>query len=98
MRRHNRHHQHGGAISGNATDAVLVHHQWLVPVEPAPTRDHSLRQKIHFLAVEFTPVAGNDKRGEFDFRISVSGDVANDRGELVAIQPFAVDFSKQRGD
>jgi hypothetical protein len=34
MRRHDGHDQHGGAVAGNAADAVFVHHQGLMPVQP----------------------------------------------------------------
>jgi hypothetical protein len=90
--------QHRGAVARNAPDAVLVHHQRLVPVEATAGGDHGFGQEVDLLAVQLGAVAGNHEGGQLDLGIAVAGDVAHDGLEVLASQALAGDFLEQGSD
>ena len=68
------HHQHRGAVAGDAADAVLVDHRaaahLVLPVEPAAGGDHGLGQVQHLVAVELELVGGHDEGRQLDLRVA----------------------------
>ncbi|MNZ57054.1 hypothetical protein D3C78_750210 [compost metagenome] len=93
-----RHHQHRGAVAGDAADAVLVDHRVLVPVEAAADAGHRIGEEVHLLAVQLALVGGDHEGGQLDLRIAVRGDVADDAAEVLAIQALAGDLAVQGGN
>src|SRR5690606_16000057 len=72
------HHDHRGAVAGDAADAVLVHHPALPPVEFLAGIDHGSGEAEDFVPVQARLRYRDDKGGDLGLGIAVGGDVADD--------------------
>ena len=102
MRSNDRYHQHRRTVARNAADAVLVDHRpradLLVPVEPPARVDHRLREVKHLVTIELELIGRHDERSELDLGVARTRDIANDRPEVLAREPFTADLAMQCGD
>ena len=96
VRRHDGHDQHGGTVARDAADAVLVHHQALVPIKPLARGHHGVGEEEHFFAVQLVAVARDDEGRELDLGIAVLGDITHDGTQVFAPQALPRDLAEQR--
>ena len=91
MRGDNRHHNHRGAVAGNAADAVLIDDNGRIPGERGTGVSHCESEVEEFVGRQET--GASDEEGcDFHVGVSVTDDVLNDRLDLVTAQRFATDL------
>ena len=91
MRGDDRHHDHRGAVAGNAADAMLVDDDGAVPFQLGAGLGHGARQRQHFAAGHEARRA-DEEGGDLHVGIAVMRDVVDDAGKLGVAERVSLDL------
>lgn len=95
MRRHDRHHDHRGTISWDASDAVLINDNRLVPGQLGPRLGHCMGESEKLVARHETGGA-DEEGGDLHVGVAIVRQVIDDGADFRRAQRVTLDFGTHR--